>query len=278
MSQEQNNKDIQKMLKYSKWDKNVVGELLDYSLWHRTRFVKDLHRYIQYFEIGFDTLVEAMDYINSETKDKRPEYRWIQWLMIKNNLKSFMSAFNLLSSGFYVDSMTILRSLWESIVRVFFITYYPESKDHTLIHRPANKGERKFNITDFTTNDLKVNWHYGLFSTKAHSNGYETIKDTIKIAQEWQKEKINIQMKRDMDDISLSINWLLFIMRNYLFFIKEFLINDHKDFYSKLDIVEKGFHWIFKNLNITHPTNQFHIKFDEAIRIYGDMKEIEAKR
>lgn len=277
MNEQINNEPIQKMLKYSKWPNNVLWEIYDYSDGHKSRFVTDLWWHVQYFEIWFDTLVEAMDYINFEKKDERPEYRSMQWLMIKNNLKSFISAFKLLSSWFYNDSMIILRSLFESIIRVYFITYYPQDKETTL-YKPKEKGARKFNLSSFLQNDLKVDWHYKLFSVKAHSNAYETLKDTIRIAQEWQKHKINIEMRRDMEDISLSLNWLLFIMWNYLFFVKEFLIKDNNDFGLKLDEVQDGFHAVFKNLHITHPNNNFYIKFDEAIQIYANMKEIESKR
>jgi hypothetical protein len=53
----------------------------------------------------------------------------MQWLMIANNLPTLFSAYNLLISGFYIDSMTLIRSLFESVIKIIYISHYPEEKD-----------------------------------------------------------------------------------------------------------------------------------------------------
>jgi hypothetical protein len=70
----------------------------------------------------------------------------------------------------------------------------------------------------------------------------------------------------------MAVNWLEFIMRNYLFFTKEYLLKNNKVFYLKLTNIERGFYSLFHSLSISHPQNIFYKRCDEAIKIYEDIK------
>ena len=271
MIQEEIETNIKKLLKYNKWKENTIAEIFDYIYEHKKAFLSKFNKwFIKYFEISFDSIVEAMDQINSENKDKRPEHRWIQWLIIRNNLPTLFSVFNLLTAGFYVDSITLIRSLFESVIKIIYISHYPEDKDSALLYNM--KWTKKFNMTNFTKDVLKIDWHYRLLSAKAHSNWFKTMKDLIDISQNGQKKRINIELWRDEAELSLTLNWLEFIIRNYLFFMKEFLLNNNKEFYIKLTNIEKWFYSMFISLNISVPQNMFYQKCDEAIKIYEDIK------
>ncbi len=259
------------MLKYDKWKKNTVGEIFDYINAHKQEFVLKFNKwFIKYFEISFDSIIEAMDKINAEKKDERPEHRWTQWLIIRNNLPTLFSAFNLLTSGFYVDSITLIRSLFESVIKIIYISHSPEDKDSALIH--GVKWTKKFNMTNFTKDVLKIERHYRLLSSKAHSNWLKTLKDLIDISQNWQKKKINIELWWDIEELSLTLNWLNFIVWNYLFFIKEFLLNNNKEYYLKLTDIERWYYRLFQSLSISIPTNIFYQRCHEAIKIYEEIK------
>ena len=262
---------IKSLLKYDKWEKNTIAEIFDYIHEHKEKFLSTFNAwFIKYFEISFDSIIEAMDQINSENKADRPMHRGTQWLIIRNNLPTLFSAFSLLTSGFYVDSITLIRSLFESVIRIIYISHSPEDKDSALLY--GIQWTKKFNITSFTKDILKIDRHYRLLSAKAHSNWLKTMKDLIDISQNGQKKRINIELWRDMDELTLTLNRLEFIIWNYLFFIKEFLLYNNKEFYSKLTDIERWFYALFHSLSISHPQNTFHQKCNESITIYEDMK------
>lgn len=274
MSQDEIEKNIKKLLEYDKGQENVVNDIFNYIDEHTEKFVLKFGKWtVKYFEIFFDSIIETMQQINFESKEDWPEHRWTQRLIIKNNLPTLFSAYNLLISGFYIDSMTLIRSLFESVIKIIYISHSPEEKEWALLY---NTGwTKKFNITSFQKDVLKIDWHYKLLSANAHSSWYKTIKDLIDISQNWQKKTINIELWRNDDELSMSLNWLEFIIWNYLFFTKEYLVNNNKDFYLKLTNIERGFYSLFYSLSLSHPTNIFYQRCNEAIQIYENIKKKE---
>jgi len=274
MTEEEIEKNIRELLKYDKWTNNEINDIFNYIHDHTELFVwKFGPWFVKYFEIAFDSIIAAMQQINFESKDNWPKHRLTQRLIIKNNLPTIFSAYNLLISGFYIDSMTLIRSLFESIIKIIYISYYPKEKDWALLSNI--KWIKKFNMTNFQKDVLKIDRHYKLLSANAHSNWYKTIKDLINISQNWQKEIINIKLLRDDNELSMALNWLEFIIWNYLFFIKEYLLRDNKEFYLKLTNIEKGFYSMFYSLKISHSTNTFYQRCNEAIQIYENINNKE---
>lgn len=274
MYQNEIENNIKKLLKYDKGTDNSINNIFNYINEHTEFFVwKFWPWFVKHFEIAFDSIIEAVQQINFESKKNWPEHRWTQRLIIKNNLPTLFSSYNLLISGFYVDSMTLIRSLFESVIKIIYISHYPEEKDWALLYNV--KWTKKFNITSFQKDILKVDWHYKLLSSNAHSSWYKTIKDLINISQNWQKNLINMELWRNDDELSMTLNWLEFIIWNYLFFTKEYLLKNNKDFYLKLTNIEKGFYSMFYSLSISHPTNTFYQKCNEAIKVYEDINDKE---
>jgi len=76
-----------------------------------------------------------MYYLNFTPKEKRPEHRAFQWLIIKNNIPSLFYAFQNLHFGSYDATNAIIRSLFESIIKIFFVSLYPEDKESVLYKR-----------------------------------------------------------------------------------------------------------------------------------------------
>lgn len=269
MTPEEIDKKIKSLLEYDKWTENVIKNIFNHIDEHTELFVwKFGPWFVKYFEIAFDSIIESIIQTNFEKKDNRPEHRTIQFLLIRNNLSTIFSSYNLLIWGFYLDSIILIRSLFESVIRIMYISYFPEDKDSALYNK---KWGKKLNITQFTKNILNIDRHYQLLSIKSHSNAYKTIKDLVDISKNWQKKIINMELERNDEELSLTLNWLQFILWNYLFIIKEIFLKDNKDFYLKLTNIERGFYSLFYSLSISHPTNTFYQRCNEAIKIYENI-------
>lgn len=92
------------------------------------------------------------------------------------NVKTFYSALDRLTKGYYEDSITLTRGLYETFVRTLFISCHPDDAYNALIFKPP-KGERAFNLTNFLRNELGLEWEtkYGVMSTFAHSNSLQVL-------------------------------------------------------------------------------------------------------
>lgn len=112
---------------------------------------------------------------------------------------------------------------------------------------------------------------YKVLSIKSHSNSYQTLKDVVDLQQNGQKKVINIELAWNVDDLSLALNHIDFIMRNYIYFVKEFLVKENKEWYEKLTDIEQGFYASFYSLSQSHPKNIFYKMCNEAIQKYQDI-------
>lgn len=266
---------IKEMLKYDKGEKNVVANVIEFKKSHINWFIGRFNRgFIKYFEIAFDSIIESNYQINFEDKTERPEQRTIQWLLIKNNLMTLYWAFELLTAWSYVDSLILIRSLFESLIKLIYLSHFPDQKEQVIIPIPWTK---QFNLTKFQEK-LGIDWSYKLLSTYSHSNWYHTLKEISSIVKEWEKNPIEIVLEKNEDEASRALNRINFIIWNYVYFIKEFLLSKNESFYLKLTDIERGYFALFKSLSISHPKNSFYTWAKEAIHIYENMKNIEISR
>lgn len=264
------------MLKYDKWEENECKRLSSYIIAHKKKTNAIVGRwFIKHFEVWYDMLLYWLENINYQDKKHRPYHRFVQWITLKNNMPTLFSAFRLLTDWFYSDAFTMIRSLYESIFRIFFLSYYPESREATL-YKPSN-GWKKFNLTNFERDDLWVDWWYSFLSLKGHSNSAQTIEEIVDIAKNWQTGLITMELWWDVNVFSQVMNRINFVLRNYLYFLKEFFYEKQSKEHKELTDVEQWFFSLFQSLSINIPTNAFFKRCKEAIEIYDRMKQVEIR-
>lgn len=277
-----------KMLQHYERPSKVVLNVINYENEHRQEFINSYTWFVSHFEHAFELLWDLVQIINyvSKGSGKFPPHRTLQWVIIKNNIATFYSSFHRLSSWFGIDSMVLIRWLFESIIRIYFISYYPESKESVFWDVPwkvRNKDKVKFNLTNFIEQQLKKNWRwqYFLLSTFAHSNVFTSVKDYVKLNTEEQMEPYVFWLWWNKDLNEMWINYLNFILWTYFYFIKEILFHKshieeinkrYPSLYQNLIDTEKAFSILVSWIANPNPKNRFKDMYNETLEIINELK------
>lgn len=117
---------------------DLAERVADGETEHLELFSKDYGRFVSQFEVEYSALVEIIDQINFVEKDSWPDHRSVQYVLAAYNVKTFYSALDRLTKGYYEDSITLTRGLYETFVRTLFISYHPDDAYNALIFKPPN--------------------------------------------------------------------------------------------------------------------------------------------
>lgn len=264
---------ISEMNKHYENPSQVVLEIKSFEDAHTKRMLKEFGRYVGYFENGYDLLLNIVFLVNYLNKKTWPTHRSIQLLLLKNNLGSLYSAFDRLMNSFYSDATILLRTVYETYIRILFISFFPNDQYVSLVSKPP-KGKMKFNLTNFTKSHLKVDWDfiYSVQSSFSHSHKYQTLHELIQIHKQGQRDFICFELKFDEKNASIPMNLSLFLLW-CLIKISALLFIDPKDkkvkqgFYSKLVATEKALGAIIMSM-----PNKFAKTFDDVERITEEIK------
>lgn len=101
----------------------VILDICNYEKTHADKVRTDYGRFMSQFELYYDLLVNIIMGVNYIDKTDWPEYRGAQFILIVHNLKSLYSAFERLISGFYEDSLIILRPSYEAFFKLIYILF-----------------------------------------------------------------------------------------------------------------------------------------------------------
>lgn len=193
---------------------------------HFKSFKSDYGRFAGLFEVEFTSLVSLIDEANFVDKSAWPSHRPLQFILVAYNLRSLYSAFDRLARGYYEDSITLARTLYETFVRILFASCYPDDAYNTLMRKPP-PGTKPFNLTNFVRDDLGLQWEstYGVMSGFAHSNAIGTL-EAAKRATEGsgEPERFGLRLKFDAQRCELAIPLLQFVLLALLRFCVERLV------------------------------------------------------
>lgn len=215
----------------SKSDKTQMTHIYDYQDNHRNYMINHYNRFIGQFETFFCSMTDHSTNINYLYRNWPPS-RGLQFIITTAALKQLHSSFILLNYGAYEDSITVLRSVYESFLRVVFISMYPDSAGNVYDRHP--KSGVKFNATNLISTDLKLGWtKYNIMSVFAHSNSYRVMETAIEIG--FNKNPIPVQLDYEKDDdmIGLIINLINFLMTAYLTMYDELFTVDMNKYSNK---------------------------------------------
>lgn len=204
----------------------VIADLVQYEHGHRAQALREYGRLIAQFEAHYTALVQLIDQVNFVDRSSWPQHRAVQYVLMSYNLKPFWSAVDRLTKGFCEDALVLLRGLYETFVRVVFVSCHPDDPWGVLVNNPP-KGTPAFNMTNFVRDELKLEWlsKYTIMSVFAHSNALQAL-DALKRASEQQgePERFGLRLEYDTKLLELAGAFLQFLLLVYVRFTLERLI------------------------------------------------------
>lgn len=222
----------------------TVDNIVDYQSTHLAYFQQAYGRFMSQFKMYFSAIVDTGNNINYLDKSHWPKHRALQFIIATHALKQFYSAYTLLLDGAYEDAIALQRSIYESFLRILFISMYPEDSYNAYDYKVGKKQTGiKFNATNLVK-DLGLDWStYDIMSKFAHSNMYRVVETGASVANGQQKEAIVLIYEKDDDMISVVVNFMLFLLVIFLHLFSEtFTVNyspAEKDVKKHLDIIRE---------------------------------------
>lgn len=196
-------------------DTSEIENIQEYQSQHLTFTRKNYGRFMNQFEMFFCAMTEYSHNINYLDKKGWPTTRGFQFVIATNSLKQFYSAYSLLCNGAYEDAITIFRSVYESFLRIVFVSCHPECP-YNAYGAPGQTGV-KFNATNFVKDELKLGWTtYHITSAFAHSNMYKVMGDMIELSTGKNPKPIMLTYELDEDMIGMITNFANFLLTIYL--------------------------------------------------------------
>lgn len=224
---------IEEMLKYYDWPKCYVSDVINYCQLSSEDFVKNYNWYTQIFEHSFDLLTYTIDILNFTNKNNWKNHYLVQYILFSNSICYLYWTFDLMVRWLYTNSNLELRSYFETLIKIYFISWHPNKYSWIYWNNLRDKKDPKFNVVNFIEHKLKNNWKsiYSTLSLEAHWNTRKTLKD-IKEYSTWKKK---IRFDFGKDDLLIKYNQNILLMCLYASFcfindilLKDYLISDAK--------------------------------------------------
>ena len=186
-------------------------------------------RFKSQFGTFFDLINKILLGINYINKDKWPQYRSLQYIMIQNNLVSLRNSVEIALNGYYSDSLVLARVNLEALVRCIWMSCHPDNSDSGVIKM---KGCKEFNYTNFIIHDLELDWKdYSFWSPNVHANQVAVVRDWVKILTKEKEYPICLELKFDKVMIEVCINSIIFLELFNLKFVVNILATDTNEKY-----------------------------------------------
>lgn len=254
----------------SQSDTSQVVNIQQFQNEHLLYMGKEYGRFMNQFEMFFCAMVDYSHTINYLDKKEWPINRGFQFVIATNSLRQMYSAYILLNSGFYEDAITLLRSVYESFLRILFVSCHPECP-YNAYDAPGQTGT-KFNATSFVRDELKLDWtKYNITSAFAHSNKYKVMGDMIELAK--QPKLIALTYEKDDDMISLGVNLIGFLLAFYLKAFDELFTVDISKHQQK-DVLQKLLDKIHEYAKIEHESLKGHDANEYWRQVGADIEDI----
>ena len=184
----------------------------NYQADHRQLVFRQYSRFMNQFEMFFCSMIEYSSKMNY-VKKNWPINRGFQFIIATRALKQFYSAYNLFLDGAYEDSLTVLRSVYESFLRIIFVSCHPECPYNAF--RTKGQTGAQFNATGLVKDQLKLDWAtYDITSAFAHSNQLIIMEDVIELSN--QPKVIGLSYDVNNELIQILINNISFLITAYL--------------------------------------------------------------
>lgn len=221
----------------------VIESVEKFEQNHEKYLRKEYGRFCAQFEAYHGIATTLLHNLNYGENEHIKDYRALQFQVIVNAQKTLYSAYTLFKKGMYDDCVATLRIVYESFLRVVFMSLNQGHPYNAIIRSPSEGP--KFNATNLVEDQLKFQWtHYSILSNFAHGNSYRVFLDIDANNDEKNPQPITVRYKIDDDMISISTNYFYFLMLNHIWFITANLRPDEdflegnkelKDLYDEAD-------------------------------------------
>jgi hypothetical protein len=220
---------IKKMLNYP--PSESILSLFEFKKEHKRKCLSDYSGYVKLIEEAIETLILVTGTLNYLPKETWPKHRGIQYGFLPGSIETLFCSFDDLMDGFYEEGTILNRSVFDSIFKIAFITFYPDKVGLVLGIKPP-KGTGRYNVSKFIKEELKIDWsflwHYS--SSLVHGKSHRVVKmwcDSSKgipqiLTFDLKYDKTNVT--RPMNEI-LVYSWCL--LRLVLLFTPEVLTNEN---------------------------------------------------
>ena len=154
----------------------VIASVTGFEAKHEAYMLKEYGRFCEQFELYHTTVVGIFHNLNYGEDGLLNGYKSIQFMIAVNSQKSLYSAYKLFKAGMYDDAVATLRIVYESFLRITFISLNQEHPYNAIVRKPEEGAE--FNATGLVKDQLKLDWtHYSILSNFAHGNSYRIFLD-----------------------------------------------------------------------------------------------------
>ena len=193
----------------------MIPEIRRHEAGHFLIVSQEYGRFEAQFELFYDLITEILLGVNYIDNSSWPKHRVIQFLLVNNNLKTLYSAFDRSIKGFWEDGLNLLRTAYEVLVRITWVSCYPPRAGAGILKH--DDGGRNFDLTGFIKNDLKLDWNdYKFLSMLTHGNQPAVLQDWIDIHTKSKREPISAELGFKKKELEMTINYILFVSYAYL--------------------------------------------------------------
>lgn len=258
-------------------DTSTIADIQDYERKHRAFIRQKYGRFMSQFEMYFSSITMHAHHQNYIKREHWPTHRAVQYSAAVHALKPIYSAYTLFCSGFYEDSIILLRSAYETFVRILYISCHPDNPYHALVR---DKKLPRLNITAFIKQDLKLQWtKYSIMSMFYHGNWIAVVDSILDNQNKTDPKAITLTYELNEDMIGLVTNNFLFIMAAYMNLITRLFTVDysgHPQAEKELAKANEYADILIRNLK-THTKNQYWREVGQDLSdIFGLIEKLEA--
>lgn len=192
------------------WDK-----LAEFKRRHARHAALGWGHYIHANQHALAWLAECVSDIDHLDKRSWPPYRPMQIAFLPGAIEGLYHGLDSWVEGFYDEASAALRSPFEALLRIIFISCHPYDQSAAFdVKRP--KG-RRFNLTTFVRDELKIDWLFiwKLNSRKAHGNLCRAIEHAVSAADN-KDHRVAVEFKYDDAAITAPMNQSTFLAWCYL--------------------------------------------------------------
>jgi hypothetical protein len=165
--------------------------------------------FIKIFGDFFHELNIVISYLNLVPKNNWKRHKKIQYLLYPEVMKTLHRALEDTTDGYYEEAMMLLRSVYETFLRIAFLSCYPENWEAIFYNR---KNKMNFEVTGFVKNHLKLkcDFIYGVMSDVHHSKKQKNLSSLIRRSKSNINEPIRIEYRGNKKLLWRSFNYTIF--------------------------------------------------------------------
>ncbi len=207
------------------------------------------------FEMCFTVLTEQLNTISFIAQQDWSDSRTVQFITMAHNVKPFYSAFDRVSHGFPDDAVILIRPLFETIIRVVYMSCYPQDPYAALVHKPPS-GIRQFQLTNFVEKDLGLDWlsEYGIVSSFTHSNSHTILEYAVTYSETGIAPLNIVRPQGTLDYTQIVTNSITFYLYCYMQIVRRvFSVELQEKSHIELWQAAQELEDILKQILIEHP-------------------------